>query len=99
MGRRKTIFFPPKYKKYAKIITIANPRDARKAANKMVKEFRKAKTRAKKVRLKKMVVLAANRAKALLKKKNISPKERSETMQVYRIYREAAEKMQLPPRK
>ena len=31
MGRRRTIFFPPKYKKYAKIITIANPRDARKA--------------------------------------------------------------------
>jgi len=99
MGRRRTIFFPPKYKKYAKIITIANPRDARKAANKMLVEFRKAKTRAKKVRLKKMVVLAANRAKVIAKSGRVSPKERREMMQVYRVYREAVGKMQLPPRK
>ena len=46
-----------------------------------------------------MVVLAANRAKALLRRKNISPKERSETIQVYRIYREAVEQMELPPKK
>jgi hypothetical protein len=91
----RTIFFPPTYQKYADIISIRSPEEARFAARTMLEEFNKAKTRAKKRRLKSMVVLAANRAKVMRKKEDLSRKEKAELVAIERIYRRTAEQMKL----
>jgi len=64
----------------------------------MLEEFNKAETRDKKIRLKKMIVLAANRAEVMSKNERISPSERREAAKVAKIYREAAKKMVIPPK-
>jgi hypothetical protein len=92
----KTIFFPPKSKSLAKIITIKSPKGAREASRKLVARFRRLKTRPAKRRTKRAVVLAANRAAASRKRKNLSAKERKQMLKVERIYRVAASKMVLP---
>ncbi|RLI98295.1 MAG: hypothetical protein DRP08_08245, partial [Candidatus Aenigmatarchaeota archaeon] len=96
---KKTIFFKPKYLKYSEIVRIDTPDAARGSVKILLREFRNAETRAKKRRIKWMCVLAANRAKAARKKGNLSPREKREFAEVKRIYREAVEKMKLPPRK
>ena len=65
---------------------------------KMLEEFNKAETRDKKIRLKKMVVLAANRAKVVSQNKRISDAHRLEAAKVERIYRNVARKMIIPPK-
>lgn len=69
MAKKNTIFGPPKNKRLAGIISIKSP-----AA------FRKSITTLKKGGLsgteKKALVLAQNRARAILKKKNLSTKEK-----------------------
>jgi len=91
-----TIFFPPKHQKYAEIVRIDNPDAARESAKILLEEFNQAQTRAKKRTIKRATVLAANRAKAMRKKKTLSTKERRELVEVERIYRKAAEQMKLP---
>jgi len=95
-GAGGTIFFPPKHQKYAEIVRIDNAYSARGSVETLLKEFNEAETRAKKRRIKRVVVLAANRAKAMRKKKNLSTQERRELVEVERIYRKAAEQMKLP---
>ena len=96
--RDSGLFRPPRYKKYAEIVTFEDPASARKAARKLLHEFKSAKTRAKKVRVKKVTVYAANRARASAKRKNLSSRERKELLQIARIYERAAAKMKLPPK-
>ena len=98
-ARQRTIFFPAKHPSYAEIVRIDNPDAARGSVKILLREFRNAETRAKKRRIKWMCVLAANRAKAARKKGNLSPREKREFVEVERIYRQAVEKMKLPPRK
>lgn len=89
---KKTLFFPPKHKRLAKIITIESPSKARKAARQLLKECRKLK-RADAILLRaRAMQLAANRAKAMLNRKNLSKKERRELKEVAKIYGKAAEK-------
>jgi len=95
MARRKTMFFPPKYPSLAKIVRIDSPKNARKAVKTLLAKFKKAKRRDVKVRVKRAAVLAGNRAKAMLRRKNLSAKERKEMREVYKIYRRAVEKMKL----
>ena len=103
MARRRSrsggLFKPPRWKKYARIVSFEDPKSARKAAKKLLEEFRSAKTRAKKVRVKKVTVYAANRARASAKRKNLSARERREFRQIARIYERAAAKMKLPPKR
>src|SRR6185503_17763199 len=81
-GRRRTIFFPPRHKKLADIISIESP-----AA------FRESIRRLKRVGIgateKRALVLAQNRAKAMVKKRNLSPSERIQLQSIAR--------MSLPP--
>jgi hypothetical protein len=97
-GRRPTIFFPAKYKRYADIVRIDTPEAARLSVKQLEEEFEKAETREKKRRLKKMVVLAANRAAVMSNNPRVSRKERQEAAEVEKIYRAAAGRMKLPPR-
>lgn len=98
MGRKvkgKTLFFPPRSKKFAEIISVVSPEKARKSVKILEREFKNSKTRTKKIQIKQRTVLVANRAGATLKRKNLSPKERKEFKQIERIYRQSAEKMRI----
>src|SRR5882672_5964273 len=77
-ARRKTIFFPPKHKKLAEIISIESPAAFRGSIRKLKKMGIGA-------REKRALVLAQNRAKAMLKKRNLSAKERRELQAIARI--------------
>jgi len=96
---QKSIFFPPKHPTYAEIVCIDNPDAARGSVKILLREFKEAETRNKKRRIKWMCVLAANRAKAARKKKDMSMREKREFAEVEHIYREAVKKMKLPPKK
>jgi hypothetical protein len=89
----KTIFFPPKHEKYAEIVSLRTPSEARKSARILLSEFNKATTRSKKRLIKKVTILAANRAYATLQRERLSPKERREFTAIMKIYGNAAGKM------
>lgn len=89
------MFGPLKSKQLAGIVTITSPSAARKAAQKLADLFRHARTRPKKVHIKRSAVLAANRAGASAKRRGVSAKERKELKQVAGIYRRAADRMKL----
>ncbi len=91
--RRGMFYYPPKSPLLAKIVRIDTPANARKSAKTLLKMFKEAKKRSWKAHIKKAVVLAGNRAKAMLNKKNLSPKERRELKEVAKIYQETAKKM------
>lgn len=94
-GGRATIFFPPKYKRYADIVRIDTPEAARESVRILKKEFDEAGTKAKKRRIKRMMVLAANRAEVIAGNPRVSARERAEAREVARIYREAYEGMRI----
>jgi len=91
-SRRRTMFYhPPRHKRLADVIRISSPTAAKasvKEAKELVKEGYYSKTT-----VKRAFVLAANRSKAMLNRKNLSVKERRELRQVARIYRNAAKSL------
>ena len=76
-GRRRTIFFPPRHRELSKIISIESPKAFRDS-------IRTLKQRGIGAREKRALVLAQNRAKAMLKNRNLSPKERGELKAIAR---------------
>lgn len=94
-SRDKTMFRKPKSQKLAKMVSIESPTSAKIGASMLVRHFNKLSRRPSKVATKRAAVLAANRAGAMLKKKDLSRKERVELRKVRSIYRKAVEKMQL----
>jgi len=93
--RRLGLFRKAKSKKLASIVKIDSPSSARKSAKKLLRLFNSAKTRAKKVKIKKATVCASNRAKVIAKSKRVSPKEKKEMKKVAEIYEKAYKKMKL----
>jgi hypothetical protein len=77
-GRRKTIFFPPRHKKLADIISIESPAAFRQS-------IRRLQRRGLDATEKRALVLAQNRAKAMLKKRTLSAKERRDLETIARI--------------
>ena len=73
--RGKTIFFPPKHRKLADIISIESPAVFRESIRTLKKMGIGA-------REKRALVLAQNRARTMLKKKSLSEKERKELQAV-----------------
>ena len=92
------MFFPPTYDYLAGIVSIESPKRARMASERLWKVFQGAETRAKKLRIKRAVVLAANRARAMLKRRRLSSRERKELREVAKIYRNLAKRMTVPKR-
>lgn len=92
-GKRPSIFFEPKHKKYAGIITFKSVGAAREAAAEMEREFGQAKRRDKMIRIYRSTSLAANRAEASAKRQALSPKTKSRFRGVARVYRAAGERM------
>ena len=97
-SRGQGLFKPPRWKYLARIVKMDTVENARKAARKLLQIFREAKTRAKKRRVKQATVLAANRAKVMAGRKDLSPEERHEFSVIAKIYQAAYQRMKLPPK-
>jgi len=91
-SRGSGLFKPPRWKYLSEIVSFENPSKARKSARALLESVKEAKRRDKALREARALTYAANRAKASLNRKNLSPKERRETKEVYEIYRKAAER-------
>ena len=77
-ARRKTIFSPPRHSKLADVISIESPEAFRES-------IRRLKRKGIGATEKRALVLAQNRAKAMLKKRSLSPKERKEMEAIARM--------------
>ena len=84
---QKSLFFPAKHKKYARIVKLTSVSDAIKACRRLMREFNQAKTKAKKRRIIQVCNLAANRATAMAKNPRISKRKREELKNIADIYR------------
>jgi len=93
--KEKTLFFSPRYSTYSRIVHLDTPTAAQQSAHRLLEEFNQAKTREKKVRIKRVAVLAASRAKAITQKTVLPDKEFQEFTEIHRIYRKVIEKMRL----
>ncbi len=78
-GKRKGLFFPPKSKKLADIISIASPTAFRESIRILSKKGYLT------LREYRALLLAQNRAKAMLKRKNLSARERKELKEIASI--------------
>jgi len=96
--KKGSLFGRSRYRKYSRIVEMDDIGSARESARKLLQEFRSAKTRAKMRRVKRVTVLAANRAEAAAKRENLSRRERRELLRIAEIFRRAADRMRLPPR-
>ncbi|MFA4719888.1 hypothetical protein [Pyrococcus kukulkanii] len=82
------MFDPPRHKWLAKIIRIDSPSAARKA----VRELKRRMNSKNRTLIIRAANLAANRAKVMLRRKNLSRKERRELREVEKIYRSFVDK-------
>jgi hypothetical protein len=94
----ESIFFPAKTAKYEKMVVLKSVDGARNSVDQLIDEFRKAKTRAKKRHVKKVTVLAANRAGVMARNRRLKQSTKNEKRRIMDIYRRAARKMVLPPK-
>jgi len=90
MDKQKTMFVRPKYEYLSNIISLRNPAASRGAVKELRREFKKAETHTKRLRIARATQLAANRASATLKRKNLSARERDEYRAIQHTYADAA---------
>ena len=91
--KKKTMFGPPKHKTLAKIITIRNLDEAKQAAQYLIGESSRMKRPSAILRRAQAAQLAANRARAQLKRENLSRKERAEMREIAALWDWAAKRM------
>ena len=95
-GRRgRTMFGPARSSRLAQIVCLEDVECARRSARQLREEFKDAKTRSKKVHVKRATVLAANRAKVMSQNRNLRPSTRRQKARISRIYRNTARGMKL----
>lgn len=90
---KRTLFGKPKYINLAKMIKMSNVDEARMSADELLRHFSKLQQHKYKVATKRATVLAANRANAQLKRKNLSRTESDDFREIEMIFRDAAERM------
>lgn len=93
--KRRSMFGPPRYRKYSSMVDLTSYGDAQESSKKLTKEFNLARTRAKRRRIKRVTVLAANRADVMAGNKRLKSTTRQEKARVARVYRETADRMEL----
>ena len=91
--KRSMFYEPPKSKHLSGIVSIESTKKAKKAAKELKHEFKSARSRETKTHIKRAAVLAANRAKAAAKKRDLSRKEKKELREIAETYSEAAASM------
>lgn len=74
----RSLFFPPKNKRLARIITITSPAAFRRSIKVLMKDGLSVTER-------KALILARTRAKVQLKRKNLSDKERKQMLAISKI--------------
>jgi len=95
-GKKRSIFYKPAHHpSLAEIVSLESPAKARKSVRELKRKFKSAKSRDRKRIIKQATVLAANRAKAARKRKNLSSKERKELEEIAEIYERAYKEMKL----
>ena len=90
---RRSMFTTPKYTKLSKMVKMASVDEANISAMELKRHFAKLEQRKYRVATKRATVLAANRANAQLKRKNLSRTESAEFREIEMIFRNAAEQM------
>jgi len=93
MAKQKTMFGPAKHKYLSEAISLKNPIAAYASVKELRAMFNQALSEAKRLRIARATMLAANRSEASAKRKNISSKEKTELLEISDIYREAAQDM------
>ena len=89
---RGTVFFPARHKWLADIIKLDTPANARKAAEKLEREFNRS-SKSRKLLILRAVNLAAIRARIGSQNRRLSKKEREEYRVIHGIYRRLYEKL------
>lgn len=92
-GKGSMYLKPDQTKKYPDMISFENPRDAKKSAKDLRKEFKNAKQRDKKRKIAIITQDCANQSGAFLKRKDLSNKERNEFKKIHQIYSVEAKSM------
>lgn len=87
----KTMFGKRKYEKYKEIVKMDTPESARKSIEKLNQEFKNAQSHDKKERIRKVTQEAENIISAILKRPNLSSKERVEFKEIKKMYSETAD--------
>lgn len=96
MSKKGSMFYrPAKHKKLAEIVSLESPSKARRSAHTLLRMFRKARTRKEKRIIKQATVLAANRAKAARKRRNLSSREKRQYEEIADAYVEVYKEMEL----
>jgi len=90
---QKTMFGPTKHQYLGDMVSLRNPSGARGSVKELEREFKKAETDAKRLRIARATQLAANRARATMKRRPLSVAERGEFSEIAGIYKRSAEKM------
>ena len=78
MPRKQTLFFRPKYPQLAQKIRISSPLEFRRSIARVMADGYSARDQ-------KALVLAQNRAKAQLNRRDLSPQKRMQFMEIARI--------------
>jgi hypothetical protein len=94
----KTIYGPAKFQKYSNLVDMKDPASARASVLDLTKEYNDAEERSKKVRVKRVLVDAANRCEIASHNMNYSEEERKKFAEIEKIYRAEIAKMVLPPK-
>jgi len=89
-AKQQSMFFEPKNKWLAEIVSIESPHEAQVAIDSLEREFDAAKKRSKKVAILRAEVLEANRAEGM--KMRVGPKRRAELDEIATMYRRSANK-------
>jgi len=89
---RGTVFFPARHRWLADIIKLDTPANARKAAEKLEREFNRS-SKSRKLLILRAVNLAAIRARIGSQNRRLSKKEREEYRVIHGIYRRLYEKL------
>ena len=90
---KRGMFSKPRYTNLSKMVKMSNVDEARISAMHLKEHFVKLEQRKFKVATKRATVLAANRANAQLKRKNLSRQKADDFREIEIIFRNAAEQM------
>jgi len=92
---KRGMFGKPKYKGLSKMVKMSSVEEARISSQELLKHFNSLKQRKYRVVTKKATVLAANRANAQLKRKNLTRQKSDDFREIEMIFRDTVEQMEL----
>lgn len=98
MAKNKTLFISSK-SKYSEIVEIDDIDSAKESIKKLQAEYDSSKRRDKKIRIYHVADLTSKRCYASARRKNISPKEKSEFKKIGNLYQDFALRLKMKNQK